>query len=284
MNRDIKKEALEKYSKKLASGDYSSGNLILPEGPLGKQAFTARDIAEQALAHEFLKNTGLPIPDKFQTIGKAEDFLNRSLQQVYPEFNPNLKLVSDKDVSYLSKSLGAYDPSSSSILINREKFSPKDVRDLLATAFHEGAHKYDDKVLNYIMPKELRKERGQLDFKKAYEIAKELDRPIDPTEMYEVAAKGHHARIPKLRDADSFGLGALKSYLKSGAFKAIPIIGTAATGAAALSSPDASAGISDMLVPGGVESLGPSEEDAIIENPQANPQLRKAALQRLMGR
>lgn len=282
MGRDLKKEALEQFSKKLSSGDFSTGNLISPEGQLGRQAFSARDIAEQALANEFLKDTGLPIPDKFQTTSQAEDFLSRSLKQVYPEFEPNLRLVSSKEAPHLIKSLGSYSPSSASILLNRDQFSPKDVRNLLATAFHEGAHKYDDKVLNYSVPKELMKERGQLDFKKAYDVAKELDRPIDPTEMYEVAAKGHHARIPKLRDADSFGLGALKSYLKSGTFKALPIIGTAAAGAAALSSPDASAAAMDMAIPGGLESLGPSAEDAAIENPQRNPAARRAALESML--
>mgnify|MGYP002478034032 CR=1 FL=1 len=166
MGRDLKKEALEQFSKKLSSGDFSTGSLISPEGQLGRQAFSARDIAEQALANEFLKDTGLPIPDKFQTTGQAEDFLSRSLKQVYPEFEPNLKLVSAKDAPHLIRSLGSYSPSSASILLNRDQFSPKDVRNLLATAFHEGAHKYDDKVLNYSVPKELMKERGQLDFKK----------------------------------------------------------------------------------------------------------------------
>jgi hypothetical protein len=38
----------------------------------------------------------------------------------------------------------------------------------------------------------------------------------------------------------------------------------------------------DMAVPGGVDSLGPSEEDAAIENPQANPELRRKALESLL--
>ena len=282
MNRDLKKEALEKFAKQLSVGDYSSGNLIMPDKALGTQALQARDIAEQALANEFLKNTGLPVPNRFTSVGKAEDFLNRSLQEAYPELEPNLKLLSEKEDPFLKGNLGTYSPKKSSIILNRAKFAPSDIKDLLATALHESAHQYDDKILKYRLPKELAQEKSQLDFKKAYDTAKELDRPIDPTEMYEIAAKGHHARIPKLRDADSFGLGALKSYLKSGTFKAIPIIGTAAAGAAALSSPDASAAAADLAIPGGLESLGPSEEDAAIENPQANPELRRKALESLL--
>lgn len=282
MARDLKKEALESFAKKLSSGDYSSGDLILPNIALGNQAIAARNISEQTLANEFLKNTGLLVPDKFQSTSKAEDFLNRALKEAYPELTPDVKLMSEKNIPSLSKNLGMYSPSKSSIVLNTDKFSPKDIRDLLATTFHEGAHQYDDKVLDYKMPKELSQEKSQLNFKKAYDVAKELDRPIDPTEMYDIAAKGHHARIPKLRDADSFGIGALKSYLKSGTFKALPIIGTAAAGAAALSSPDVSAAALDMAIPGGVESLGPSAEDAIIENPQANPAARRAALESLL--
>jgi hypothetical protein len=66
--------------------------------------------------------------------------------------------------------------------------------------------------------------------------------------------------------------------------KAVPIIGTAAAGVAALSSPDASAAAADLVIPGGLESLSPSAEDATIENPQKNPELRKAALQKLLGK
>jgi hypothetical protein len=284
MEKDLKKEALEKFAKKLSIGDYSSGNLVMPNKSLGSQALEARNIAEQALANEFLKNTGLPIPDKFTSVSKAEDFLNSSLQEAYPEFDPNVKLLSEKNDPYLKGNLGFYSPKKSEIVLNRDSFSPKDIRNLLATTFHEGAHKYDDKVLKYQLPKDLSSKNGMLNFEDAYKTAKELDRPIDPTEMYEIAAKGHHARIPKLRDADSFGLGALKSYLKSGTFKAIPIVGTAAAGAAALSSPDASAAAMDMAIPGGLESLGPSAEDMAIENPQKNPAARRAALEKLMGR
>ena len=284
MEKDLKKEALEKFAKKLSIGDYSSGNLVMPNKSLGSQALEARNIAEQALANEFLKNTGLPIPDKFTSVSKAEDFLNSSLQEAYPEFDPNVKLLSEKNDPYLKGNLGFYSPKKSEIVLNRDSFSPKDIRNLLATTFHEGAHKYDDKILKYQLPKDLSSKNGMLNFEDAYKTAKELDRPIDPTEMYEIAAKGHHARIPKLRDADSFGLGALKSYLKSGTFKAIPIVGTAAAGAAALSSPDASAAAMDMAIPGGLESLGPSAEDMAIENPQKNPAARRAALEKLMGR
>lgn len=112
-------------------------------------------------------------------------------------------------------------------------------------------------------------------------------RDLDPTQAYEILSKGHHAEIPKLREG-SFEFGALKSMMKNGKFKsiagALPYVGGAVTAATALSSPDASAAVGDILVPGGLQGLGPSSEDAAIENPQANPELRKQALQKLMNK
>lgn len=238
MKRDIKKEALEAFAKKLSSGNYASGDLIIPDRSLAGQAFEARNLAEQTLANEFLKNTGISVPDKLRTGKEAEEFLSRMMQEAYPELTPNIRLIPGSRYEQAKDSLGLYQPKQAQILINGEKFRASDIRDMLATTFHEAGHQYDDKVLNYKIPEELRKHKGQLDFKKAYQVASELDRPIDPTEMYNLAAAGHHARIPKLRDADSFGLGALKSYLKSGTFKGMaPVLAKgAAVGAGGLAS------------------------------------------------
>jgi hypothetical protein len=63
--------------------------------------------------------------------------------------------------------------------------------------------------------------------------------------------------------------------------KSLPYIGSAIAGAAALSSPDASAAAADFAIPGGLESLGPSEDDAAIENPQSSPEMRRRALEAL---
>ena len=165
------------------------------------------------------------------------------------------------------------------VSLNKDLIKNRDIIKLTSDVLHEGGHGYDD-VKKLVTPdmvddfnKELRRLRAE-----GYDL-----KNMDPSEVYEAMAGKHHAKIPKLREG-TYGLGALKSLAKSGTFKALPIIGTAATAAAALSSPDASAAAGDILVPGGLESLGPSEEDAAIENPQANSELRKAALKKLMGR
>lgn len=73
--------------------------------------------------------------------------------------------------------------------------------------------------------------------------------------------------------------------LKTTPFKrlasAVPVLGAGLAAYAALQSPDASAGVADTFIPGGLESLGPSSDDSIIENPQASPELRKQALMRM---
>jgi len=175
----------------------------------------------------------------------------------------------------MNDAIGMYE--NGNIYLNKELAKSRSPQKLTADLLHEGAHGYDD--LKKIMPadqvedfnKELRKLKASgFDLKNA-----------DPAQVYELIAKKHHAEIPKLREG-TFGLGALKNYLKTGTFKALPVIGTAAAGAAALSSPDASAAAMDMAIPGGVESLGPSAEDMAIENPQANPELRRKALESLL--
>lgn len=118
-------------------------------------------------------------------------------------------------------------------------------------------------------------------------VTKALESNYNPIKAESIRSQGHHAiRKDILEDIGHYEGRNIKRLSKGLGLlgKVIPIIGTAATAAAALSSPDASAAAADMVIPGGLQSLSPSAEDAAIENPQANPELRKAALQKLMGR
>lgn len=63
--------------------------------------------------------------------------------------------------------------------------------------------------------------------------------------------------------------------------KAIPLVGPALGAAAALATGEANAA-SVLPILGEAESLAPSAEDAIIENPQASPAARRAALEKLL--
>ena len=266
-----RKKVLEDYAKDVERGIPLSEGYINKSGNIFNDALRARNLSEEALAQKVLDNTGVSIPDITASRSKKEDFLNRILQEHYPEVKKPIEL---RD---MEGSSGTY--YNGRISLNKDLINNRDATKLTADVLHEGGHAYDD-IKDLITPnttddfnKELRKLKASgFDLKNA-----------DPAQVYELIAKNHHAQIPNLRNG-TYGLGALKSYLKSGTFKALPIIGPALGAAAALSSEDASAAAGDMLIPGGLESLSPSAEDAAIENPQANPQLRKAALQKLMGR
>lgn len=220
---DERRKALEAFSKQLMSGDERSGSFIDPELPaLGNKALASRNLAEDALANEVLKNTGVPIPDKGASRLKQEDFMNRLMKERFPELEPDVR------VADLSKheALGLYLPDKNIIGVDKKLTS--DPIKSVSTLLHEGGHAYDNKVLGYDMPDELLKSKSQMDIKGMYKQAMNSADELDPTQLLETAAKGHHARIPNLRDADSFGLGALKSMLKSGTFRGIaPVVAKA---------------------------------------------------------
>jgi hypothetical protein len=266
-----RRKALEEYAKNVELGMSQAEDYVGKSGDVLNDALRARNLSEEALAQKVLDNTGIPIPDTNAPVSRKEDFLNRILQERYPEIKKPIELKT------MPGSAGEY--FGGKISLNKDSIKNKDLIKLTSDVLHEGGHGYDD-IKKLVTPdmandfnKELRRLRAE-----GYDL-----KSMDPSEVYEAMAGKHHAKIPKLREG-SYGLGALKSLAKSGKFKAIPYVGTALAGATALSSPDASAAAADLAVPGGLGSLGPSEEDAAIENPQASPELRKAALQKLMGK
>jgi hypothetical protein len=264
-----RKKALEDFAKDVESGLPFAEDYVSKSGDIYDDALRARNLSEEALAQRLLQDTSLSVPDRKAPLSQKESFLNKILEQRYPEIK---KPIQFED---MSGAVGTYNKGQ--ILLNKELAKSRDPEKLLADVLHEGGHGYDD-VKKLTTPdmtedfnKELRKLKASgVDLKNA-----------DPAQVYELMAKKHHAQIPNLREG-TYGLGALKSYLKSGTFKALPYVGTALAGAAALSSPDASAAAADLAIPGGLESLGPSEEDYAIENPQASPELRRKALESLL--
>lgn len=191
-------------------------------------AYLSRDISENLLADNVLKNTGIPIPSKYVTTSKFEDFLNRIMQERYPELSPDVNL---KDLSK-DEAKGLYWRGQSiPSWIEIEKNLKKNPIEAVGTMLHEAGHQYDHKILNRGIGSEIRDELVNI-----------LD-DRNPQYIYEQIAKGHHAEIPDLREG-SFGKGALKSFLKSGTFRqaagALPLVGGLA---AAGMSEDASAAV-----------------------------------------
>jgi hypothetical protein len=205
-----RRKLLEAFSKQLYKGNPLAEEYINTSRSPMSQAIQARDLAEDALANEVLKKTDVPIPSNNASMSKKEDFLNRILQERYPEFN------TEASFKELGNNLGEY--GEGKILVNKKLMS--DPLKYISTGLHEAGHQYDDRVLKFDGTDNINKRQ----LIKSVPDGRML-KDIDPMQMSELVNKGHHARIPSLRDADSYGLGALKSMLKSGTFKGIaPVI------------------------------------------------------------
>lgn len=205
---NIRKKALEDFAKDVEMGIPLAEDYVGKTSDIYDDALRARNLAEDALAQKVLDNTGIPIPDKTSPLSKKEDFLNQLLKERYPELKKPIKIEDLDDAA------GLY--SDGNIILNKKSIERKSPQRMAADLFHEAGHAYDD--IKKITPeitqddfnKELRKLKASgFDLKNA-----------DPAQVYELIAQKHHAQIPKLREG-TFGLGALKSYLKSGTFKGI---------------------------------------------------------------
>jgi hypothetical protein len=262
-----RKKALEDFAKGVERGVPLSEDYIGKSKSVLNDALRARDLSEEALAQKVLDNTGIPIPDKRANLSKKEDFLNRILKERYPE------LDSPVEFADLRGRLGEF--GDNKILLNKNLARDRDVVKQTADLLHEGGHAFD--AAKNIAPeklddfnRELRKlQASGFDLKNA-----------DPSQVYELISKKHHAQIPGLREG-SFSLGALKNYLKTGTFKALPFVGPALGAASALSSGDLSAAIPILNE---AESLGPEKGSAeyTIENPRASAEARRAALESML--
>lgn len=222
---DDRKKALELFAKQLSEGLPFAEDFIKGDHDIENNALLARNLAGESLAHNVIKDTNISVPHSGASISKKEDFLNRVVAEHYPEIkDPNIRIGAED----------SYSPRTGGILVRDNE----DLTKTLGKTLHEAGHKYDNDVLGF---------KGQnLDLKTLRDAKKSgLDlKNADPMQVYDVYAKGHHARIPDLRDADNFELGALKSYLKNGTFKQIagtlPLVGGVA---AAAMSGDASAAV-----------------------------------------
>jgi hypothetical protein len=254
--QDIDPEMLKKFLERAKRGDFSSADLISDEQGPFHQALTGRNLTESALASEVMKNTGIPTPSRYMSRLKQEDTLNRFLAEQYPEMKDHDVRVMDLDEHKARGLYGTNEKTGKKLIAVHKKLITKP-EELLGTLFHEGGHKYDDDIIGNVPNNEiLKSETGQ----KAIEAARQGKR-IDPVQLYEdVTSAGHHAFIPDKRPG-SFGLGALKSLLKSGNFKSLapPIIGGLATAAM---TGDATAAIPGL---GDADNVGSSTDDRIMK-------------------
>lgn len=268
-----KRQKLDQYIKQMKQGNPLTDSYVQRTGDVFDDALVARNLSEEALAREVLKNTGVPIPGKGSSRLQVEDFLSRILKERYPEIEPELRIGGNAD-QYGQNRIDISDYT-----------AKQPIEKTVGTVLHEGGHAYDEKVLGTTG-----KELDLADLRKAKASGKNL-KQMDPLQVYdEILGAKHHAKIPNLREG-SYGFGALKSLLKSGTFKGIaPVAG-------ALTAASASDALADTLVPGGVESVGqgsdqvlsPEQEQSVEASRQLSAgepmnQARMQALQRMVNR
>jgi hypothetical protein len=246
---DERRKALEEFAQMLSEGMPQAADYVDVSGDAFNNALEGRDLAETSLAHQVLKNTGVPIPGKGATTSQQEDFFNRIMKERYPELEPNV-IVNPK----LKDAEGTYNWGK--INLNGDEVKKNPIEHSVGKLLHEGAHQYDDQHLKNAARNPLDLSR----FRDAQKAGVDVKR-LDPTDAYELLAKGHHQNIPKLREGGTFGVSALKSMMKNGTFKALPLVGPAIGAAMALGSDDASAAIPVLNE---AESVGMSPEDENI--------------------
>jgi hypothetical protein len=265
---DDRRKLLEAFSSQLKGGDSRMDKFIDVSQSDLYRASDARDLAQEALANEVLKNTGVPIPGKGSSQSKVEDFYNRIIKERYPELEPDVQLRN----LIQEGALGEYGDGKIGV---DKQFSKQSLLGSVGTSLHEAGHQYDDQVLG---------KAG-----KNFQLEKfAAPAGADASEIYEKLAKGHHKTIPNLREG-SYGLGALKSMLKSGTFKqvvgAAPLIGG---GIAAAVSGDARAAVpflgdsEDVGMSGADERAMLNEHDARVNYDKSAA--RADALRKLTGK
>jgi hypothetical protein len=217
----LRKQALENFAKDVEMGLPFAGDYIDKTSDVESNALRARNLAEDSLAQQVLKNTGVSIPDDKASLRDKEAFLSKMLEQSHPEVKAGVRVLPQEKILELSPDnpSGWYTSKAGilekkpQIIINENQFKNGPTR-AVATLFHEGGHGYDDfkKLPNT-------KELDLATLRKLKESGVDINN-MDPAQLYELYGAEHHAKIPKLREG-TFGMGALKSYLKSGDFRGV---------------------------------------------------------------
>lgn len=251
-----RKDQIREFLKRAKTeGDVSGSGIIVPRKTIEKSLLQGRDLAEEALADEVLRNTGVPIPGKGASRSQIENFLQDIAKERYPELGDmDLDLI--KDLSKNEGAVASYNPATDKLLMDRERVAKSPVK-AVADLLHESGHRYDNKILGNNSGKEI----DDAAFRAARSEIKSAPNFVEGYDAVARKAK-HHAEIPSLREG-SFGLGALKSMLKSGKFKGMaPILAKgAAAGATGLMSLASEAADAETLNDG-------TEEEAFIRDMQ----------------
>lgn len=203
---DDRRKLLEQLSKQFSkTGRIDTSSAVNPKSNPLYQSLQANDLTQQTLAHEVLKNTGIPIPSPGARTSTIEDFYRRIMQERYPE------LIPDVDIADLKKddATGIYYPGKDKQWIEIEKdLWKQNPQAAVGTLMHEAGHQYDHKIVN----------------------GKPVSKPInenfrmtgtDPLDAYEIVGQGHHSEnIPGKRGVGTYAKAALENLQKKGDFRA----------------------------------------------------------------
>lgn len=202
-----RRKLLEQLSKQHnRTGKINTAGLIDPNQIPFNQALDANDLTQQVLAHEVLKNTGVPIPNPGARASTVEDFYHRIMQERYPELKPNIDVV--KDLAKNENARGVYysGPSLKWIEMDQDLWK-KNPESALGTLLHESGHQYDEQIMG-------RKEGKPINDKFRFP-------GMNPDDAYEIVAQGHHLEnIPGQRGVGTFGKAALQNLKEKGTFRA----------------------------------------------------------------
>jgi hypothetical protein len=267
---NARKKALEQFAKDVEQGLPFAEDYIQKDSNVERNALRARAFTEEALANQVLKNTGIPIPGKEASPSKQADFLARIMKERYPELEPDVRVLPDKKIkNMLDESVsGFYQPEVQSrqnplIVVNENELLKGGPTRGVGTLLHEAGHQYDDRIL--------KKATEELDLETLRKLVREgYDlKNMDPAQVYELYGAKHHAQIPSLREG-TFGLGALKSYLKTGNFK-----GTTGPAGAVLESMKGLYTDAPVKANPGAQAKIASAYEAMKHDP-SNPEVQKA--------
>lgn len=257
---DYKEGAIQELLKRLRDGDIEVDDLINREGSYDDIAQRTRNLYEDTLGSEYLRQTGVSVPDlKRASPKQMEKFYNDILAENYPELSGKVGV----EYRPIEGAMGEFDPNTKTVRINPEYVT--DMNRGTGTALHEFGHAYDRSEVDGFksIPEESNK-ASKLKAMKEQGITRgsQLEK-LPASEIYQHRSRGHHAILKKLRDAGGFGLGALKGLTSNGTFKSVvPFAGTIA----ALASGNVEAAIPII---GDSEPLGAQKgtEGYDIENP-----------------
>lgn len=244
----------------------------------------ARDLAEDTLGSEYLRQTGVSVPDiKTASRSQIESFANKLKEEAYPELRKTGIEIPD---TLPGGNIGKFSPSTNKISLAKDGITSAE--QLAGSTFHEAGHAYDTnkKLIGGIDDFKLGSDKKKFLKSLGIKSGRDLEK-LDPSVINEIVQLGHHANIPKLREG-SFGLGALKSLVKNKTFKALPFVGPAlAGGLTMMATGDASAAQAAATpILGEADDLGPEAGslEAQVEDPELNREQRQRAIETLLQR